>query len=323
MLSRREVVAGATALSVSSLGHPAFAQGAWVPSKEVEFVIPFGVGGGADLMARVIGKVIQDSKLVPVPVQMVNRPGGGGAAGIGYVSASRKADPHTLILINGSTQITPILTPNAKTLTEVRPLMNLMLDDFVLFVPAGSPWKTAADFVKDAKAKPPKTVAFSTGGTTDVMAITIFSKATGVQYNMINFNSGGEALTALLGGHVQASIGNAIEFMGQLQAGKVRALGVFRDNRFAALPDVPTMKEQGIVAPNFQMWRGVAMPLGAPDAAAAYWTGVLEKVAASPALAAYFKDNVAQAAPIPGAKFVEFLAAQEKLYRDLLGKPAG
>ena len=103
----------------------------------------------------------------------------------------------------------------------------------------------------------------------------------------------------------------------------MRALGVFRDNRFAALPDVPTMKEQGIVAPNFQMWRGVAMPAGAPDAAAAYWTGVLQKVAASPALAAYFKDNVAQAATIPGADFVKFLAAQEKLYRELLGKPAG
>ena len=121
MLSRREVVAGATALSVTPFGQGAFAQAAWVPTKDVELVIPFGVGGGADLMARVIGKVIQDSKLVPVPVQMVNRPGGGGAAGIGYVSASRKADPHTLILINGSTQITPILNPSAKTLTEVRP----------------------------------------------------------------------------------------------------------------------------------------------------------------------------------------------------------
>ena len=108
--------------------------------------------------------------------------------------------------------------------------------------------------------------------------------------------------------------------MGQLQAGKVRALGVVRDSRFTALPDVPTFKEQGVAAPNFQMWRGVAIPKDAPDEAAAYWEGVMRKVAASPALANYFKENVAQAAPIPGKEFQAFLANQEKLYRELLGK---
>ena len=297
----------------------AFAQG-WKPTKDVEFVIPFGLGGGADLMARVIHKVIVDEKLVPVPVALVNKPGGGGAAGIGYVSASRKADPHTLILINGSTQITPILNPQAKTLTEVTPVMNMMLDDFLLFVRADAPWKSAADFVKDAKGKPAKSVAFSTGGTTDVMAVTVLSKSTGVQYNTVSFNSGGEALTALLGGHVQASMGNPLEFMGQLQGGKVRALGVVRDKRFPGLNDVPTFQEQGIQTPNFQMWRGVAIPKDAPDAARVYWEGVMTKVNASAAMKKYYADNVAQSASIPGKQFDAFLANQEKLYRELLGK---
>ena len=297
----------------------AWAQG-WKPTKDVEFVIPFAVGGGADLMARVIHKIITEEKLVAVPVALVNKPGGGGAAGIGYVAASRKADPHTLILINGSTQITPLLNPNARTLTEVRPIMNVMLDDFVFFVRDDAPWKSLKDFDADAKSKPAKSMAFSAGGTTDTMAVTVLSKATGVQYNIVSFNSGGEALTALLGGHVQASMGNPLEFMGQLQAKKVRALGVVRDNRFAALPDVPTFKEQGVAAPNFQMWRGVAIPKDAPNEAAAYWEGVMKKVSASPQLAAYLKDNVAQAAPISGKAYADFLVNQEKLYRDLLGK---
>jgi putative tricarboxylic transport membrane protein len=295
------------------------AQG-WKPTKDVEFVIPFGLGGGADLMARVIHKIIVEEKLVPVSIALVNKPGGGGAAGIGYVAASRKADPHTLILINGSTQITPILNPQAKTLTEVKPVTNMMLDDFLLFVRADAPWKTAADFVKDAKAKPAKSVAFSTGGTTDVMAVTVLSKSTGVQYNTVGFNSGGEALTALLGGHVQASMGNPLEFMGQLQGGKVRALGVVRDKRFPGLNDVPTFQEQGIQTPNFQMWRGIAIPKDAPDAAATYWEGVMAKVNASQQMQKYYADNVAQAATIPGKQFDAFLANQEKLYRDLLGK---
>jgi putative tricarboxylic transport membrane protein len=297
----------------------AVAQG-WKPTKDVEFVVPFGLGGGADLMARVIHKVIADEKLVPVPIAVVNKPGGGGAAGIGYVAASRKADPHTLILINGSTQITPILNPQAKTLTEVTPVMNMMLDDFLLFVRADAPWKSAADFVKDAKSKPAKSVAFSTGGTTDVMAVTVLAKATGVEYNMVGFNSGGEALTALLGGHVQASMGNPLEFMGQLQGGKVRALGVVRDQRFPGLKDVPTFQEQGIKTPNFQMWRGIAIPKDAPDAARVYWEGIMTKVNDSAAMKKYYADNVAQAASIPGKQFNEFLARQEKLYRELLGK---
>jgi putative tricarboxylic transport membrane protein len=308
-------------LLLAALPLAAIAQG-WKPTKDVEFVIPFGLGGGADLMARVIHKIMVDEKLVPVSVALVNKPGGGGAAGIGYVAASRKGDPHTLILINGTTQITPILNPNAKTLTEVKPVMNLMLDDFLLFVRDDAPWKTLGDFLKEAKAKPPKSMAFSTGGTTDVMAVTVLSKATGVQYNTVSFNSGGEALTALLGGHVQASMGNPLEFMGQLQAKKVRALGVVRDSRFPGLADVPTMKEQGVATPNFQMWRGIAIPKDAPDEAAAYWEGVMKKVAASPALAKYYQDNVAQAAPIPRKEFADFLARQEKLYRELLGKPA-
>ncbi len=306
-------------LLLAAIPFAAFAQG-WKPTKDVEFVIPFGLGGGADLMARVIHKVIVDEKLVPVSIALVNKPGGGGAAGIGYVAASRKADPHTLILINGSTQITPILNPQAKTLTEVTPVMNMMLDDFLLFVRAEAPWKTAGDFVQDAKSKPAKSVAFATGGTTDVMAVTVLSKATGVQYNTVSFNSGGEALTALLGGHVQAAMGNPLEFMGQMQGGKVRALGVVRDERFPALKEVPTMMEQGIKTPNFQMWRGIAIPKDAPDAARVYWEGVMTKVNNSAAMQKYYADNVAQAASIPGQQFQAFLANQEKLYRDLLGK---
>jgi putative tricarboxylic transport membrane protein len=320
LLSRRALVL-ASALSLATVG-PALSQESWTPSKEVEFVIPFAVGGGADLLARVIGKIIEEEQLIPVPLALVNHPGGGGAVGLGYVAASRADDPHTIVLVNGTTQITPILNPDARTLVEVRPVMNVMLDDFVFFVKGDAPWQTIGDFVAEAQSKPEKSMSFAAGGTTDVMAITVFSRAVGKEMNIVSFNSGGEALTALLGGHVDASIGNPLEFMGHLQSGDVRALGVFRDTRFEALPDVPTMDEQGIETPNFQMWRGVAVPKGVDDAAAAYWQGVMEKVVASPTMQAYLKDNAAASAPIGGEDFVAFLAEQEALYRGLLDKPA-
>ncbi|WP_137178645.1 tripartite tricarboxylate transporter substrate binding protein [Roseomonas sp. AR75] len=313
----------ALALGLGTLALPnlARAQG-WQPNRDVEFVIPFGVGGGADLMARVIQKIMTDERLVPVAVNPVNRPGGGGAVGMAYVAASRRTDPNTIVAINGTTQITPIMVPNARTLSLVRPIANVMLDDFLLFVRADNPHRTAAAFAAAAKAAPARSVNFGTGGTTDQMAVTVFGRAIGAELNMVNFNSGGEALTALLGGHVQAVIGNPLEFMGQLQGGAVRALGVFRDTRFTDLPDVPTMKEQGINAENFQMWRGIAVPGGVNDAAAAYWTEVMRKVVATEAWKRYLKENVASEAPMFGADFAAFLERQEKLYRELLGRPA-
>jgi putative tricarboxylic transport membrane protein len=305
-------------VAASLLASPVSAQ--WKPTRDVEFVIPFAVGGGADLLARVIHKVITEEKLVPVPVALVNKPGGGGAVGVGYVTGSRRADPHTIILVNGSVQITPILNPQVRTLSEVQPIMNVMLDDFVFFVKADSPWKNLADFTKDAKAKPPKAYAFATGGTTDVMAVTVLGKSTGTELNTVNFNSGGEALTALLGGHVHGTLGNPLEFMGHLNSKAVRAIAVFRDNRFALLSDVPTAKEQGVNAPNFQMWRGIGIPKGAPAEAAQYWEGVMKQVVAKPAFKKYLTDNAASEAPIAGKDFEAFLANQEKLYRELLGK---
>jgi putative tricarboxylic transport membrane protein len=320
-LLRRVVLAGVLSLPLTISGS-AFAQDSWTPTEDVEFVIPFAVGGGADLLARMIGKVIEEEQLVPVPVTLVNHPGGGGAVGLAYVTANRAADPHTIVLVNGTTQITPILNPEAKTLSEIRPVMNVMLDDFVFFVKGDSRWQTMQDFVAEAQSKPDKTLSFAAGGTTDVMAVTVLSHALGKDMNIVSFNSGGEALTALLGGHVDASIGNPLEFMGHLESGDVRALGVFRDTRFEALPDVPTMKEQGIETPNFQMWRGIAVPKGVDDAAAQYWQGVIEKVVASPTLKTYIEENAATVVPIGGAEFEQFLAHQETLYRGLLDKPA-
>lgn len=322
-MSRREMLVGASAASLAMSSGIGFAQSGWTPTRDVEFVIPFGVGGGSDLLARVIGKVIVEEKLLPTALVLNNRPGGGGAVGIGYVAASRRADPHTIILVNGTTQITPIMTPAARTLTEVQPIANVMLDDFLLFVKSDSKYKTIQDFVADVRSKPDKTFNFSTGGTTDVMAITIFSRAVGKEINAVNFNSGGESLTALLGGHVDGTIGNPLEFMGHIgPGGPVRALAVFRDDRFTAFPDVPTMKESGVNAPNFQMWRGLAVPKGVDEQAQLYWQGVMRKVNESATMKKYIADNVATLAPIYGKDFETFLADQERLYRDLLGKPA-
>ena len=106
--------------------------------------------------------------------------------------------------------------------------------------------------------------------------------------------------------------------MGQMNAGQVRAIGVFRPTRFADLPNVPTMKEQGIDVVPFQMWRGVALPKNVPPDAVAYWQGVMQKVASSKAFTDYIKQNSATLHVVGGQDYYKFLETQEALYKDML-----
>ena len=128
---------------------------------------------------------------------------------------------------------------------------------------------------------------------------------------MINFNSGGEALTALLGGHVHATLGNPLEFMGHLQSGAVRAIGVFRDSASPAAQcaDHEGAGHQCAQLPDVARRRRAERRAGR---AAKYWEGVMAKVVASPQFKAYLKDNAAAEAPIAGAEFVKFLGDQDK-----------
>ncbi len=309
-------IAGLGLIVAAALAAPAQAQ--WQPTREVEFVIPYGLGGGADLLARVIAKIVAEEKLTTVALVPVNKPGGGSATGVAHVVSTKAGDAHTLVLINPQTQITPLRVADAKGWRDLTPVVNFMLDDYLLFVRQESPYPNASALVAQAKTKPARTVSVGSAGTADDMAIAVFEKASGLSLNVVRFNSGGEVLTALLGGHIDLGAGNPLEFMGQLEAKKVRALGVFRPTRFAAMPDVPTMKEQGVDVAPFQMWRGVAMPKGAPPEAVAYWAGVMRKVGESKAFTDYIKVNVAVTHLLGPAEFNIFLETQENLYKEML-----
>jgi putative tricarboxylic transport membrane protein len=312
--------AGALALSLTA--GSAAAQGTWTPTKPVEFVVPYAVGGGADVFARVLTQVMAEEKLVPVPVQVVNQPGGGSAVGVAYVLANRARDPHTLVLANNPLQATPLTVAGAPGLKDLQPLYNFMLDDFIMVVKGDSPWKSAKDLVEAAKKAPPKTIKAGAGGPTggDAMGQRAFMRATDVEFNQIIFNSGGEVLTAILGGHVDVSVSNPLEYIGHLKSGQLRAIGAFRDTRYPDMPDVPTMKEQGYDAKAVQIWRGIAVPKGIPPEAAAYWVGVMEKLQASPTVKKYLKDNLVAEAPMKGEALTKFLAEQEERFKSFVVK---
>ena len=295
----------------------ASAQG-WTPDSDVEFVVPFGVGGGADLLARTVTKVIQENELTPVNLNVVNKPGGGTAVGIAYVVATKDGNPHTLVLVNPQTQLTPLQVEGARGWRDLTPVSNLLLDDYVMLGLASSDYGNLADMVEAAKGMEPRAISIGSAGTADDMAIALFESATGIKLNTVRFESGGEVLTALLGGHVDLAAGNPLEFMGHLQSGEVQALGVFRDSRFEELPEVPTLAEQGIEAKEFQMWRGIAMPANVPPEAVRYWAEVMRKVADTPAYRDYVESNFATWDYRGPEEFRNFLEEQEAIYSETL-----
>ena len=206
---------------------------------------------------------------------------------------TKNANPNTLVLFNPQTQITPLTVKEARGWRDLTPVTNLMLDDYLIFVGKDSPYKTRGGPREGRKGQAAENGSIGSAGTADDMAIAVFEAASGIKLNVVRFNSGGEALTALLGGHVNIAAGNPLEFMGYLGSGQVRPLGVFRPTRFADLPNVATMKEQGIDVVPFQMWRGVALPQERISRRSRLLAGRHAEGRPTKAFTDYIKQNVA------------------------------
>jgi putative tricarboxylic transport membrane protein len=318
---RRHSSAIAALALACALAH-SWADAQWKPTRDVEIVVPFGVGGGADLTARTVARILTAEKIVPVSVTINNRPGGGTSVGIASVVANRRGDPHTLVLINPQSVITPLQIANSRGWRDLAPVANVMLDDYLLMAHRDAAYKNAAELVAAARSKPPGTITVGSSGPADDMAIAVFQAATGVHFKIVRFDGGGQVQNMLLGRHVDLGAGNPLEFLGQIQAGTVRPLGVFRPTRFTLMSSVPTMKEQNIDTVPFQMWRGFAMPKDAPADAQAYWQDVMRKVMATKAMQDYIQANMATPHLLVGSEFAAFLEQQESLYKTMLARLA-
>jgi putative tricarboxylic transport membrane protein len=261
-------------------------------TKPIEFVCHAAVGGGSDIMARMMQSFIEREKLCSQPVAVVNRAGGGGAIAFAYV-AGKKGDPHIWLTATTSFLTTPLLGKSKYTYRDFTALTNLAYDDFFVTVRSDSPHKTMKDLIEDAKKKPGQ---IRTGGTyapgTDALIDHLLGKAAGVKFNYIPFKSGGEAMIALLGGNLDMFYPNPGEALAQLEAKKVRILAVASEKRLEAAPDIPTLRELGYDA-SFQQVRSIAAPNDLPKEAIQYFEGLFRKLADSKLWKEkYIKENM-------------------------------
>src|SRR5262245_6389361 len=202
---------------------------AWEPTKPVEFVVPAGTGGGADQMARLIGSVVSKHSLMPrsAPLVVVNKAGGAGAEGFTSVKA-KSGDAHTLIITLSNLFTTPLHTGVPFNWKDLSPVARLALDEFILWVNAETPYKTAKEYidaVKKGKGDGKPFIMGGTGTAQEDQIITVqLEQALGVKLSYLPMKGGGEVCVALVGNHVDSTVNNPIECVSHWKAGKVRPL---------------------------------------------------------------------------------------------------
>ncbi len=252
-------------LSVALHMGMAAAQDAY-PTRPVTMIVPFPPGGVADIVGRPLAATME--KTLRQPIVVANRTGAGGAVGMREV-AKAQPDGYTILMALSSISIFPVSdringVQPAYELKDFVPVALVTADPTVLVVRADSPYRTVKDFVDAAKANPGKINYSSSGvyGTLHV-AMEIFANAAGIKLFHVPYGGGGPAVTALLGGQVQALASGPAAAIGQISGGKMRALASWSTERLKLLPDIPTFKELGYDA-EFYIWSGVFAPAATP-----------------------------------------------------------
>ncbi|RYF19020.1 MAG: tripartite tricarboxylate transporter substrate binding protein [Comamonadaceae bacterium] len=328
--TRMTAAAAAVLASAAMFAAPA-AHAAWEPSKPVEFVVPAGTGGGADQMARLIQGIVVKHNLMQQPLVVVNKSGGAGAEGFLAVKGA-KGDPHKLIITLSNLFTTPLATGVPFNWRDMTPVSMMALDNFVLWVNAEKPYKSAKEYFDAVKAAGPSKMKMGgTGSKQEDQILTVgVEKATGAKFIYVPFKGGGEVAVQLVGGHVDSSVNNPAEAVAQWRAGKLRALCVFDNERMPykakitdtqSWGDVPTCKESGVPT-EYTMLRGIFAAPGVTKEQTDYYLALLKKVRETPEWKEYMEKGAFNQTSMDGEKFNQWLGQAEQRHRELM-KDAG
>ena len=302
---------------------------AWEPTKSVEFVVPAGTGGGADQMARLIQGVVTKYSLMKQPLVVVNKGGGAGAEGFLDVKGA-KGEPHKIIITLSNLFTTPLATGVPFNWKDLTPVQMMALDQFIFWVNAETPYKTAKEYVEAAKAAGTgKMKMGGTGSKQEDQIITVaVEKQSGAKFTYIPYKGGGEVAVQLVGKHIDSTVNNPIEAVEQWRAGKLRAMCVFDDipmpykNKVTATQawgDVPTCKSQGLDV-DYQMLRGIFMAPGVSKEQVDYFVGVLKKVRETTEWKDFMEKGAFNQTALGGEEYVNWVTKEEKRHQALMAE---
>ena len=310
------LLASATFIAVAPL--QAFGQSASdYPNKPIELVVPFGAGGGTDVLARVTAEAAKKHSSQPITV--INRPGASGSIGLTEVVNARP-DGYKIAMVTVEMAIIPHMgIAKFSPESDFTPLVRLNADPIVLAVSAESPWKTIEEMIEAAKKskEPLRFGNAGTGGVSHLAAVALQQKS-GTTFTHAPFQGNAPAVVALLGGHIDAVTASPSEVFSFVQTGKLRALAVLADQRLGgAFAQVPTMKERNIDL-SVGTWRGLAAPKGLPADVLARLSAIAIRTANEPAVKeAMEKQNLGYSVA-DGEAFRKQIASDSALYKQLI-----
>jgi putative tricarboxylic transport membrane protein len=255
----------------------------WQPEKPVEIIVPTAAGGTNDQMARLLQKALQDRKLVPQPIVVMNKPGGNQTLAVTYLN-QHPLDPHYLFYATATVFTNQLAGVTKVHYSDLTPLALFLVDHSVITVKADSPLKTMRDLVERLKADP-DSLAFgmvSRGGPNH-LALSQAVRSAGIdprKLKIVVFKTNAESMTATIGGHIHAVVSSVSAALPQMQAGNTRMLAIAAPRRQGgAVAQVPTLREQGIEANGIANWRALFGVKGLTAPQIAYWEAALARVA--------------------------------------------
>jgi tripartite-type tricarboxylate transporter receptor subunit TctC len=268
---------------MACLAAPGLAQAEY-PERPITMIVPFPPGGVADTVARPLAEAL--GRELKQPVVIENKGGAGGALGIGQ-AARANADGYTVLMSLSSISVLPeadkLLGRKASyQMDQLKPIARITADPTVLVVRADAPWKTLEEFIADAKRKP-GTYNYGSSGNYGTMHVPMemLKNAAGFRMTHIPFTGAGPAVTALLGGQVDALASGPASVLQHIKAGKLRALAHWGEARLPALPEVPTLRERGFPV-QYAQWSGLFVPSSTPAPVVESLRSAVHKLAGEP-----------------------------------------
>jgi len=296
--------------------------GDWEPTRGIEFIAPSGAGGGWDAICRNSAFVLGEANLVTQPMVVFNMSGGGGMVALAYIIEQQEGNEHLLFAASNSISFRMASGLTDYTYADVTPIAQIASEFGVYAVATGSSYETLADIVAALQADP-TSVTFGGGsspGSMDHIKVALLGKDLGLvptDLTYVPFQGGGEALAALLGGHVDVFTGDLSEILGYVTSGEITVAAILSEERLPNYQDIPTAVEQGIDV-IFPVWRGLCMPPGLSDEAVTFWTGALEQMVQTDEWAAVLVERAWSDVTKFGTEFSDFVNAEYDSYKLLL-----
>jgi len=288
------------------------------PSKPIEYAVHSSPGGNSDRFSRLVSDIVKQEKILSQPLVVLNKPGAGGGAVMGYVF-ERRGNPYLIMNVPLGNFIGTTLRENVPySIKSFTPIVNMAIDGSVLVVKSDSPFKTIDDLIAEAKKRPKELIQ---GGSSFTSSRTLTGKSIqklkGVQWNFISFKTEAEALINVLSGNVHFAITSPGVVLDHMRAGRLRGLLVDAPERYSQFRDTPTIKEAGMGEP-LVIHHGILGSPNMPDYAVKKLEAAFRKVIDSDRFKKFREDEVLQPGWISTAEYTRLLNEEAHRLKTLL-----